>query len=57
MYGKDLKKEDIKDMVSSSLTFTLSEISNAYNLLDIKKNKEILDNIIYIGLRNNLEKL
>lgn len=55
MYGKDLKKENIKDSVVSSLTFTLSEISNAYNVLDIKKNKEILDNIIYLGLRKNLD--
>ena len=55
MYGKDLKKDDFKAMVVSSLEFTLSEISNAYNLLDIKKNKELLDNIIYLGLRNNLE--
>lgn len=57
MYGTDLKKEEIKESVKNSLLFTLSEISNAYNLLDIKKNKEILDNIIYLGLRNNLEKM
>ncbi len=55
MYGKNLKKDDFKAMVVSSLEFTLSEISNAYNLLDIKKNKELLDNIIHLGLRNNLE--
>ncbi len=55
MYGTDLKKEDIKNEVVNSLEFTLSEISNAYNLLDIKKNKELLDNIIYLGLRKNLE--
>lgn len=55
MYGKDLKKEDFKETVINSLEFTLSEISNAYNLLDIKKNKELLDNIIYLGLRRSLE--
>lgn len=55
IYGKDLKTEDFKDAVKDSLTFTLSEISNAYNLLEIKKNKELLDNIIYLGLRRNLE--
>ena len=55
MYGTDLKKEDFSDTVKDSLTFTLSEISNAYNLLEIKKNKELLDNIIYLGLRKNLE--
>lgn len=57
MYGTELKKEDFKESVKTSLTFTLSEISNAYNLLDIKKNKELLDNIIYLGLRKNLDEL
>lgn len=55
MYGNNLKKDDFKQAVVSSLEFTLSEISNAYNLLNIKKNKELLDNIIYLGLRKNLE--
>lgn len=55
MYGDKLNKEDFKQSVVDSLTFTLSEISNAYNLIDIKKNKELLDNIIYLGLRRNLE--
>ena len=57
MYGKNLNKEDFKEAVKSSLTFTLSEVSNAYALLDIKKNKELLDNIIYLGLRKNLDEL
>lgn len=55
MYGDELNKEDFKQSIIDSLTFTLSEISNAYNILDIKKNKELLDNIIYLGLRRNLE--
>ena len=55
MYGENLKTEDLKESVKDSLIFTLSEISNAYNLLDIKKNKELLDNIIYLGLRKNLD--
>lgn len=55
MYGNELKKENFKESVVNSLTFTLSEISNAYNLLEVKKNKELLDNIIYLGLRRNLE--
>lgn len=55
MYGAELNKDDFKEAVKASLTFTLSEISNAYALLDIKKNKELLDNIIYLGLRRNLE--
>ncbi len=55
MYGNNLNKDDFKESVKASLTFTLSEISNAYNLLNIKKNKELLDNIIYLGLRKNLD--
>lgn len=57
MYGKSLDKEQLKQSVKASLELTLSEISNAYNLLDIKKNKELLDNIIYLGLRQNVDKL
>ena len=37
--------------MSDSLYFTLSELSEIYKKLDVKKNKEILDNIIYLGLR------
>ena len=44
-----------KDEVLDSLEFTLSEISNAYNLLDIKKNKPILDNIIYLCIMDSLK--
>lgn len=55
MYGENLKTDDFKESVKNSLIFTLSEISNAYSLLDIKKNKELLDNIIYLGLRKNLD--
>lgn len=35
---------------SDSLTFTLSSIANSYELLDLKQNKPILDNIMYLGL-------
>ncbi len=57
MYGTNLNKEDFKEAVKASITFTLSEISNASALLDVKKNKELLDNIIYLGLRKNLDNL
>lgn len=56
MLGKELDINNLKESVKSSLEFTLSEISNAYNLLDIKKNKDLLDNIIYLGLRQNVDK-
>ncbi|MBE7040138.1 MAG: hypothetical protein E7398_05370 [Ruminococcaceae bacterium] len=51
--GCTIKKEEVLD----SLEFTLSEISTAYNLLEIKKNKPILDNIIYLGLMDSLNKV
>lgn len=34
------------------LTYTLSSLSSAFELLDIKRNKGILENIIYPGLKN-----
>ncbi len=43
--------EEISNFISDSLYFTLSELGECYKQLDIKKNKEILDNIIYLGLR------
>ncbi len=45
------------EAVRESLMFTLSEISNSYQLLDIKRNKPILDNIIYLGLIESVEKV
>ena len=47
MHCTELNKEDFKESVKISLTFTLSEISNAYNLLDIKKNKDIYEDWRY----------
>ena len=56
-YGNDSKKESFGEDLKQTLTYTLSEIASAYELLDIKKNKELLDNIIYLGLRKNAEAL
>ena len=39
-----------------SLTFDLSSMANSYELLDLKINKPILDNIIYLGLSGVLDK-
>jgi hypothetical protein len=43
-------KEGIKDNVSFTLTYTLSEVGRMFELMDIKKNKSILENIIYGGM-------
>ena len=57
LYKNDVTKEALKEQLVPSLTYTLSEIAAAYELLDLKKNKELLDNIIYLGLRKNVESL
>lgn len=43
-------KGRIRDNVEFTLIRCLSEASNAIELLDIKKNNEIINNIIYLGL-------
>lgn len=41
-----------KENLEITLTYTLANAASAYELLDIKKNDDILRNIIYIGLKN-----
>lgn len=55
-------KEDIDEFIDCvrkniefSLTFTLENISKSFELLDIKQNREILENIIYLGMRYKME--
>lgn len=57
--GQDAKKfkESIKEDVEFSLYHYLSYISDAFNLLDIKKNEGILNNIINIGLLKETERI
>lgn len=45
------------DEIKESLMFTLSDVSNTYKLLNIKRNRPILDNIIYLGLPDSVEKV
>lgn len=45
-------KDRIKENLRFTLTFTLSEAGNALEKLNLKKNKEIIDNIIYGGMYN-----
>jgi hypothetical protein len=49
--------EIIKNNARESINMTLSELSNAYILMSIKKYKTILDNIIYLGLKNTFEQI
>lgn len=51
-----LSEEKIdKNQIADLLTFNLSSMANSYELLDLKINKPILDNIIYLGLKNVLD--
>lgn len=40
-----------KEKMEFSLTFTLENISKAYELIEFKKNKGIIENIVYMGMR------
>ena len=51
------KKAPDKDEIEKLLTFNLSSLANTYELLDIKINKPILDNIIYLGLSDVTKKI
>jgi len=57
--GKDAAefKEEIKGKVEFNLTYCLSQVSGAFGLLDIKFNKEIIENIIYLGMLKKTEKI
>lgn len=45
-------KAGIKDNISFTLTYTLSQVGKAFELLELKKNKEIIENIIFGGMYN-----
>lgn len=47
--------ERIREQVELNLFQYLSQISDAYDLLDIRKNKDIIENIIFFGLRTRTE--
>ncbi len=53
-YAKD--KDYRKNMIVPQLYICASEAAKAFELLDIKKFKNILDNIIYLGLEDTLKK-
>lgn len=47
---------DIKEYVISQLYFCINEAAKAFELLNIKKHKSILGNIIYFGLEETFKK-
>lgn len=57
-YDKNyLKSEEFVCQVKGSLNMTLSAIATEYANLNIGRNKAVLDNIIYMGLRETFDKL
>ncbi|HEX2946420.1 MAG TPA: DUF5685 family protein [Clostridia bacterium] len=57
--GQDICKfkQDIQGRVEFNLTYSLNEISRAFELLGPKINKGILENIIYMGMRRKTENI
>ena len=45
-----------KDFIAGQLNICVGEAAKAYELLDIKKFKNILDNLIYLGLQDTFKK-
>lgn len=46
---------NIKQYVKDSVNFTLGELAEVYVRLDLKMYKSIIDNVIYLGLKNVFE--
>lgn len=53
---KNTDDNDIKTRIKQQLYFCVNEASKAFELLDIKKYKHILGNIIYLGLEETFMK-
>lgn len=49
-------KEEVKDYISGQIYFCINEAIKAFELLNIKKYKTILGNIIYLGLEDTAKK-
>lgn len=48
-------KEAIREEAAFNLNFSLAEACKAYELLDIKRDKPLIDNIMYLGLAKKTE--
>lgn len=53
---KNKPKDEIKDYTQKQLFFCINESTKAFELLEIKKYKSILGNIIYLGLEQTAKK-
>lgn len=50
-------KDKIRSRVEFNLTYSLNEVSRAFELLETKTNKSILENIIYLGMLRKTENI
>ena len=55
-YKGEMNEQIIQSM-SDNIYYSLADVSEQYEKLPIKKNKQILDNIIYLGLRANADRI
>lgn len=57
--GQDVDgfRDRIREEAAFTLFYTLNEISKAFELLDVKLNRGILENIIYIGMLRKTESI
>ena len=46
-----------RQMMEPAMYYYLDEMCKAYDLLEFKKNKDILDNVIFLGLRKRTEEI
>ena len=53
---KNKPYDEIEDYVKSQIYFCINEATKAFELLDIKKYKTILGNILYLGLEDTVQK-
>lgn len=53
----DVNISEEKELLENSLTYTLASAASSFELLDIKKNGAVLENIIYIGLKNKQDSI
>ena len=49
-------ENEVKEKIKPQLYFCINEGAKAFELLDLKKNKNILGNIIYLGLEETFKK-
>lgn len=55
--GTGLDLTEVKSYAVGAIHLTAGELSNTYELLTLKRYKPILDNIIYLGLKDTLDKV